>query len=141
MIIVTDLEHFKAFKMNEREESKKISLQLFTSFDNIEVHKKMSERLSDRAGRFRGHGTGESHNSTTEERKRLTKNIAERVNSILADNRVKAWYFAAPKKINGQIIGNIRSDFINKLKANIQSDLTKSPEMKIMNEFYIGKLH
>ncbi|MBN2161137.1 MAG: host attachment protein [Spirochaetes bacterium] len=135
MIIVTDLEHFKAFKMKKRRNSSKESLELLTSFDNIEPHKKISERMSDRAGRFRGHGTGESHRSTSEDRRRLTRYIADRVNSVLADNNVEAWYFAAPKKINNEILGNVKTDFMNKLRTTIQSDLTKSPEAKIVDLF------
>jgi hypothetical protein len=137
------MEHFKAYRVIQEDYSEKISIELITSFENIIAHQKLSERLSDRAGCFQGlggqgiggHGCGDSHRIRLEDKKRAARTIAGRVNSLLSKKNFSTWYFAAPKKINRAILGNIRQDYVGKLRKNFNLDLTKIPKEELYDRF------
>ncbi len=147
LLIVTDLEHFKAFNVQERKRSGRIDLVALTSFDNIAPHKKLSDTVSDRSGRFRGLGgngtaaynSGDPNNIIEETKKRTARNIADQVNSLLLKRNAGEWYFAAPKKLNGEILGGIRPELMGRLKKNILLDLTKLPAERIVHSFFSSR--
>ena len=142
IIIVADLGHFKAFKVTKAQmESTKITL--IESYDSIDAHGKLGEKLSDRAGRFkRGEGQrkdakgyGEPHNMKIELEKRLTKLIANDITSLITKEDFPKWNLSAPAKINGQIIEQLPPDVKNKLGESITADLTKTANNKILSYF------
>jgi hypothetical protein len=143
VIILTDMEHFKAYRVIQENYPEKYSIELITSFENIIAHQKMRERVSDRAGCFQGsgsqgiggHGCGDPHRIKLEDKKRAVRTIAERVNSVLGEKNYSSWYFAAPKKINHEILGNIRQDHIARLRKNINLDLTKISKEELYDRF------
>ncbi len=142
IIIVVDLGHFKAFKVTKAQmESARITL--IESYDSIDAHGKLGEKLSDRAGSFKrgdgqrkeAKGSGEPHNMKIELEKRLTKLIANDINSLITREDFPDWNLSAPGKINGQIIENLAPDVKNKLGESITADLTKTAKSKILSYF------
>ena len=142
IVIVVDLGHFKAFRVTKAQmESSKI--ELIESYDSIDAHGKLSEKLSDGAGRFkRGEGQstaakgyGEPHNMKIEIEKRLTKLIAKDIDSLLANEDNNEWDLAAPAAINKQIVEQLAPDVKGKLCRSINADLTKTPKNKILSYF------
>ena len=142
IIIVVDLGHFKAFKVTKAEmESARITL--IESYDSIDAHGKLGEKLSDRSGRFkRGEGqrkdamgSGEPHNMKIEIEKRLTKLIANDITSLITKEDLPKWNLSAPSKINSQIIEHLAPDVKNKLGESITADLTNTANNKILSYF------
>jgi hypothetical protein len=80
IIIAVDLGHFKAYKITKNP-MESTRTKLIKSYDAIDAHGKLSEKLTDNAGRFgTGRGTkieakgyGEQHNLQTEIEKRSGK--------------------------------------------------------------------
>jgi len=142
VIIAVDLGHFKAYKVTKQEhESPKI--QLIKSYDSIEGHGKLSDKLSDAAGRFAmgggkngaAKGYGEPHNIELEMEKKAAKLIANDINSLIKKEGSPKWYLAASKMINGQILDNLDAGVKAKLDKNIMSNLTNTDKSDIMKHF------
>ncbi len=144
MIITVDLGHFRAYRITKNElESPKI--QLVESYDSLENHGKLSDRLSDASGRFgmgggkngAAKGYGEPHNMELEMEKKAAKLIARDINSIIKKEGAPKWYLAASKTINSQILENLDSAVKAKLDKNITSNLTKTDKTAIMKHFEV----
>ncbi len=142
IIIAVDLGHFKAYKVTKNElESPRI--QLIESYDSIEAHGKLSDKLTDTSGRFgmgggkngAATGYGEPHSMELEMEKKTAKLIAKDINSIIKKEGSPKWYLAASKMINSQILNNLEAGVKAKLDKNITSDLTKIGKSDIMKHF------
>ena len=142
IIIAVDLGHFKAYKVTKQEhESTKI--QLIESYDSIEAHGKLSDKLSDTSGRFgmgggkngAAKGYGEPHNIELEMEKKAAKLISHDINAIIKKEGSPKWYLAASKMINSQILDNLDAGVKAKLDKNIRSNLTKTDKSEIMKHF------
>ena len=142
VIIAVDLGHFKAYKVTKQEhESPKI--QLIESYDSVEAHGKLSDKLSDTSGRFAmgggkngaAKGYGEPHNIELEMEKKAAKLISNDINAIIKKEGSPKWYLAASKMINSQILENLEAEVKAKLDKNITSNLTKIDKSDIMKHF------
>jgi hypothetical protein len=142
VIIAVDLGHFKAYRVTKKDlESPKI--QLIESYDSIEGHGKLSDKVTDKAGREgmgggkngAAKGYGEPHNMEHEMEKKAVRLIARDINTIIKKEGAPKWYLAATKMINSQIIENLESDVKAKLDKNITSNLTKTDKTDIMKHF------
>jgi hypothetical protein len=142
IIIVVDLGHFKAYRVTKNQlESVKTSL--IESYDTIEGHGKLSDKLSDSAGRFgvgggkdgSAKGYGEPHNLQTEIEKKLVKMISKDINRLIKKEKYPTWYLAAVKRINRHIVERLEPDIKAKLDKNITSDLTKISKSDILKHF------
>ena len=142
VIIAVDLGHFKAYRVTKKDlESPKI--QLIESYDSIEGHGKLSDKVTDKAGRdgLAGgkngapKGYGEPHDMELEMEKKAIKLIARDINTIIKKEGAPKWYLAATKMINSQIIENLESDVKAKLDKNITSNLTKTDKTDIIKHF------
>ncbi len=142
IIIVVDLGHFKAYRVSKAPmESTKTTL--IESYDSVEGHGKLGEKLSDRAGRFRrgegkkgaATGYGAQHNLKLETEKRLIKLIVKDINALIAREKCKKWNLAAASRINRQIIDNLKPSVKTKLHKSITADLTKIDKSEILSFF------
>jgi hypothetical protein len=142
VIIAVDLGHFKAYKVTKQEhESPKI--QLIESYDSVEAHGKLSDKLSDTSGRFAmgggkngaAKGYGEPHNMELEMEKKAAKLIANDINAIIKKEGSPKWYLAASKMINSQLLENLEAGVRARLDKNIMSNLTKIDKSDIMKHF------
>jgi hypothetical protein len=142
LIVAVDIGHFKAYKLT-KEPMESARIKLIENYDSLEGHGKISEKMSDRAGRFGtvgskngiSTGSGEAHNTELEHSKRMLKLIARDINSLILKGNYDGWYLAAGKKINGQIVENLDPTVKAKLEKNISSDLTKADKSAILGHF------
>ena len=142
VIIAADLGHFKVYKVTKQEhESPKI--QLIESYDSLEAHGKLSDKLSDTSGRFAmgggkngaAKGYGEPHNIELEMEKKAARLISNDINAIIKKEGSPKWYLAASKMINSQILDNLDPGVKAKLDKNIMSNLTNTDKSDIMKHF------
>jgi hypothetical protein len=142
IIIAVDLGHFKAYRITKNP-MESARTKLIKSYDAIDAHGKLSEKLTDNAGRFgTGRGTkivakgyGEQHNLHMEIEKKLIKTIARDINEIIKKEKYPKWYLAAIRKINKQVVELLNVTVKNKLEKNITSDLTKTHTSEILSYF------
>ncbi len=144
VIIVVDLGHFKAYKVSKEPlESERV--EMIESFDNVDAHGKMGDKVSDSAGKFglgggkNGiKGYGEPHNIGLETKRRAVKSLAQNINEVICREDCTRWYLAAGKKINNQLVNCLDPVVKAKLSKNISSDLTKVKKSEILTFFEIG---
>lgn len=145
IIIVSDLGHFKAYRVtHENPEIESPRVELIKCFDSLEAHGKLSDKLSDSAGRFKragldkdssGAGFGERHNIKQESKKRQVKLIVENIEALISRNTCKTWYLAAGRAINNSIVEHLGPGTRAKLRKNLKSDLTKINRSEILGYF------
>jgi hypothetical protein len=142
MIITVDLGHFKAYRVTgDSMESPRT--ELIEMHDFVDGHGRLSEKLSDTAGRFRGgggkdefaKGYGEPHNLESEISRRVMRTIATEINTLVKQERCKRWYFAAGDKINKGIIAKLDPEVKSSLRKNMAADLTKVRKSELLNYF------
>ena len=142
LIIAVDLGHFKAYKVSTDSPGSPV-IDLIESYDSMEGHGKLSEKLSDGAGRFAmsggkngsAKGYGEPHNIELESEKKTAKLIAKDIAAIIGREGIKKWWFAAGDKINNLVIENLGPDIKAKMDKNITLNLTKAKKSEILKHF------
>lgn len=145
IIIAVDLGHFRAYRAKE-EPLGKGKIELIESYDSIEAHGKLLEKLTDQAGRFKMTGRrngatkvkgyGEPHHMRLEVEKKLTRLIAKDINALLSrEVNYDRWFFAAPEEISSRILENISPELKNRLDKNIMGNLTKFKKIDILKHF------
>jgi len=141
LLIVTDLGSFKAYAVDNSRLHSTARLELIEHFNPEQPHRKMTDKLSDLAGRYRAPGGkgstpfGEQHNIKLEERKRLIRQLARRLNLLMGDEDVESCYLAASKGIDRQILGALSPAAHAKIKRNLPADLIKTSKAKLLHYF------
>jgi hypothetical protein len=143
LIVAVDLGHFKAYRVTKDPFEKSPKTELIESYDSVEARLKLSDKLSDAAGRYRQAsgkngkmaGFGEAHNMESESEKRLIKQIAEDINELVAKEKCENWYLAAGRNINSQIVENLDPAVKAKMGKNLPCNLTKSGKSDILDHF------
>ena len=141
LLIVTDLGSFKAYAVDNSRLNTTPRLELIDHFDPEEPHRKIADKVSDLAGRYRALGEkggtprGERHNIELEERKRLVRRLSDRLNALMGDSGVDACYFAASKGIDHQILEALSPAAQAKIKRNLPADLIKASKKQLLDYF------
>ncbi len=141
LLIVTDLGSFKAYTVDNSRLHSTARLELIEHFNPEQPHRKMGDKLNDLAGGYRAAGGkgstpfGERHNIKLEERKRLIRQLAKRLNVLIGDGDVDSCYLAASKGIDQQILGALSNVAHAKIKRNLAVDLIKTSKAKLLDYF------
>lgn len=143
VIITVDLGHFRAYKFSKEPLAQSPRIHLIESYDSLDAHGRMSEKVTDTAGRFgtgggkngSAKGYGEPHNLTSEIEKKAIKLIARDIGSIIEKHGGPKWYLAAEKKINKQILDSLDPQVRAKLEKNLAVNLTKTAKSELLTHF------
>jgi hypothetical protein len=144
LLVVAELGGFKAYKLENNQMHRSPRLQFLEQFENAAAHDRIGDRVSDLSGRFpRGTGTkaggamadGERHNMELESRKRLVRQLAQRLNALARDPEIERCFLAASKEINHQLIEELEPQVRAKIEKNIPADLTKLEQVDILRRF------
>jgi hypothetical protein len=145
LVIVTDLGGFKAYRLENHQPKPTRRLLPVEEFDNADAHGKLGEKVSDLSGRFprstgasRAAGAlsdGERHNIELESRKRMVRQIAQRVNALARDKNIDACLLAASREINRQLLDELEPEVRAKIEKIVAADLTKLERTEIMQHF------
>ena len=141
LIVVADLGGFKAFKLENPEAPRTPRLELLEQFDNPEAHGHLVDKLSDLSGRFPrgttdgGLSDGERHNLQLEMRKRLVRQLAQRLNVVARNPEIERCLLAASKEIGRQLIEELEPQVRAKIERTIAADLTKLERAEILARF------
>jgi hypothetical protein len=138
LIIVTDRGSLKAYKVNETP-NRGASLQLVQAFDTTDAHGRYQDKLTDQAGRFAagdavgGAGGGGRHQSATAEQqgietendRRIFRQLADNIASVVKREKVNGWSFAAPASIHSAVVDLLPAKVRDSIVEHVKSDLVK----------------
>jgi hypothetical protein len=144
MVVVADLGCLKAYRLEADHGSRAPRLELVEHYDSAEAHSKLVDKVSDASGRFtRGTGLasahamsdGERHNIELESRKRLVRQLAQRVNTLTRGQEVDRCLMAASREINHLLLAELEPAVRSKIEKNVPADLTKADGGEILRHF------
>lgn len=145
LIIVADLGLLRAYSQTQNQIDRQPHLERIAELKLAAAHEKLSEQVSDQAGRFpRGSGAdsisgdlsaGEQLHQTTEQKHRLIQQLAERINSLLADAEVGDCLFAASAPIHKQLLDALAPKARKKIQQVLASDLAKTDPTELLGHF------
>ena len=145
LIVVADLACLKAYTLEDNHFNRTPRLELLEHFTSADAHGKLVEKVSDSAGRFpRATGAsnnpgimsdGERHNIELERRKRLVRQLANRLNTLGRNQAVERVLLAASKEINHQLLDGLDAQVRDKVYKNLPLDLTKLERGEILGHF------
>ena len=144
-VVLADLGSMKAYKVDDNNLNSHPRLELLETYENPEVHSKLSETLSDQAGQFargsRGAGAsheiacGERHNIELEQRRRWIRQLTDRISQVLRRGDLDVCWFAAGKEINKQILDELPQELHAKIERNVPANLTKLEKLELLGRF------
>lgn len=139
-MIVTDLGRMKAFRITRDEDAPNTS-PAFTDLvdDDLDnLHSKVSDRVTDQAGRFpsgpSGMAIGERHSEEDEARQNQLHAIADRINRVAGDERGEI-YLAAPPTMQRPLLAQLSSAVRGRILRNLALDLVKVPKLELLRRF------
>ncbi len=145
LVVVADLSGFKAYKLeNNTHLHSTPRLELVQEFENADAHGRLVDKVSDLSGRFpRGTGAkgggamsdGERHNIELEWRKRLVRQLANRLNSLARNPEIESCLLAASREISHQLIEELEPQVRAKIQKTVPADLTKIERAAILSHF------
>ena len=142
-MIVTDLGRMKAFRLTRDEDAPNTS-PAFTDLvdDDLEnLHSKVSDRVTDQAGRFpsgpSGMANDERHSEEEEARQNQLQSIAERINKVAGEENGDI-YLAAPATMQRQLLSELSAGVRRRILRNLALDLVKVPKLELLRRFEIA---
>lgn len=140
LLIVTDLGRMKAFRIT-RDDNDPAASPAFTELadDDVEnLHSRVSDRVTDQAGRFPsgngGMSIGQRHGEEQEARGRQLAVIAERINRVAAGGD-SGIYLAAPPTMARPLLDAIAADVRRRIRRYLTLDLVKAPKLDLLRRF------
>ena len=112
------------------------SFEVVDSMQIEEGRSKLSEQVTDNAGRFssratQGGGAAESMTLVAELDTRIFEKLAAAITALCATHKPRTWAFAAPSEINGAILDGLAAELKDRLRLNLDKDLTHFPAGKL----------
>jgi hypothetical protein len=145
LVIVTDLGGFKAYRLEKHQPKPTRRLMPIEEFDNADAHGKLVEKVTDLSGRFpRRTGAsgasgamsdGERHNIELEARKRMVRQLAQRLNALARTQDFDSCLLAASREINHQLLQELDPQVRAKIAKIVPADLTKLERTEILRHF------
>jgi hypothetical protein len=145
LLVVADLGGYKAYRLENNDKLNQTPrLQLLEQYHNQEAHGRIVDRVSDLSGRFprstgeRATGAmsdGERHNIELESRKRLVRQLAQRLNVLARSQDIDRCFLAASREINHPLLEELDPQVRAKIAKNVPADLTKLGRTEILSHF------
>ncbi len=145
IMIVVDLGHFRAFRVKS-EQFGKGKIELIESYDSLDAHGKLLDKITDQAGRFKfgggrdgvqkAKGYGEPHNTKEETERKLIKSLAKDINSLLSREKdYDGWFFAAAEEIDSRILDGLSAGVKARMEKHLIANLTNFGKADILKHF------
>ena len=144
-LIVADRGNLKAFRLEKLATERPPRLELVQALSITAAHQKLSELVTDQAGRFPvgsgGMSQGRHQNAISESNldlendRRIQKELAARIDEILEREQPATWSFAAPPEINGAVLEKIAPPLRARLVENVAADLVNAQSRELVAHF------
>lgn len=136
ILIITDRGHFIAYRFHEGNVAEVLHHTAFS-----EGTDKISEIVTDQAGRFASGGTDGHRHSAAERPKmlmeleiRCVRHISEEISKVLTEHS-GTWALAAPGEINQPILDHLSDALQKRLDLSIAKNLVHVPSAQIAGHF------
>jgi len=141
LLIVTDLGHFKAYRLEQDVGSHQRRLETIDA-TQTEVTNHLSETLTVQAGRLRKAGSqtgagsdGQDHNLSLERRHRAVRALGKRIQDLVSREKPERFYFAADPQINEPLLAELDQRTRDKISRNICANLSKLTPGELLKRF------
>ena len=141
LLIVADRGGLKAFRVEERPNGKPGLHQIDSDYEQ-DAHGRFSDKVTDRAGRFKGSGLGQSQGGSADHSKtdlendrRAVKHIAERINELVEKEKPADWRLAIPAQIDKLLIDHLKPEVCKHLTETVHADLLRAEASDILGHF------
>ncbi len=145
VVVVTDLACLKAYRIDPNPQHSTPRLELVDEFHSNGAHERLADKVTDQSGRFPRNGgpisgagamsAGERHNILLEERRRTVRQLAGRLNTLLARTDVEHCLLAVSKEINHQLLEELPPAARGKIQKHLAADLTKLEKSELLRHF------
>lgn len=145
LLIVADRGLLRAYHQTQNKADRKPHLELIAEVKPESAHQKLSDQVTEQAGRFpRGGGrtnisgdlsAGESLNSEAEQDRQLISQLAGSINTLLADNAVTSCSIAISGAIHNQLLEAIDPKARAKIGQVLASNLAKTDPNELLAHF------
>jgi hypothetical protein len=145
LIVVADLGLLRAYRVSKGRANRQPHLELVDELRPEVAHHRIADQLTDKPGRFaKGRGpadvqgdlsAGEQHDLVLEQRRRLIKLLAGKINALLADDSIEACSLAASAPIHLQLLDELSPTVRAKITTTLARDLTKTDPVKLPMRF------
>lgn len=143
LIIAADLGGLKAFRLTRDEITETRRIELIQRSDAPRGDERISDRVTDQAGRFPvGNAIaggqmshGENHNLESEIQARAIRKVAEEIGEWVAEENPKNWYLAANNEIEQRIVDALDDSVRRKLTKRVRRNLTKVDKSELLAHF------
>lgn len=145
LLIVADLGLLRAYRETQNTADRQPHLELIEELKPESAHQKLSDQVTDQAGRFpRGGGAanisgnlsaGESLNSEAEQNRRVISQLASRINTLLAEDDVTCCSIAISGAIHNQLLEAIDPKARAKIGQVLASNLAKTDPSELHAHF------
>jgi len=148
LVAVADLGCLKAYRVDANEHFSTPRLELVEEFHPADAPGRLVEKVSDLSGRFpRSSGpggstaamsAGERHNILLEQRKRLVRQLAARLNALTAAPDIQRCLLAASKEIHHLLLEALDPRARSKIHQHLPADLTKVEKSELLRHFQVA---
>lgn len=145
LLIVADLGLLRAYRKTQNSADRQPHLELIEEWKPESAHQKLSDQVTDQAGRFpQGGGAanisgnlsaGENLNSEAEQERRHISQLAGRINALLADGDVTRCSIAISAANHKQVLNAIEPKARAKIGKVLASNLTKTEPTELLAHF------
>ena len=142
LLIVADRGGLKAFRVNENPTNRKPGLHQIDSYHAQDSHGHLGDKVTDRAGRFKGSGLGQTGGGSSdhdrmdiENDRRAVKHIAERINEIVDKEKPEGWRLAVPAQIDKLLTEHLKPEVRKHLAETVHADLLRAEAADILGHF------
>jgi len=145
LIIVADLGLLRAYRQTQNMDDRQPHLELIEELVPEHSRQKLSDQVSDQAGRFpRGSGpsnipgdlsAGERLNLETEQTRRAIGVLAGKINTLLSEPEVTRCSIAISGAIHKQLLDMIDPSVRAKIVQTLASNLTKTAPAALVGHF------
>jgi len=141
LVVVADRGSLKAYRVDETP-TRGPSLRLVQAFDITDAHGKLSDKLTDFAGRYAADGVGAHPGASFAETKlenetdrRIYKQLADQITKIVKTDAANGWSFAAAADIHGAIVDHLPGNVRDRIVEHVKSDLVKIEPARLHSHF------
>jgi hypothetical protein len=145
LLIVADLGLLRAYRETQNVAGQRPHLERIEEWKPESAHQKLSDQVTDQAGRFpRGGGSanipgdlsaGESLNAKAEQDRRHIGQLAARIDALLADDAVSRCSLAVSGPIHQQLLDALDPKARAKIVQTLASNLTKTDPQDLPGHF------
>ncbi len=147
-IITADLGSLRAFRVVSNENKVENPNAILQEIDVSALPsppQRLSDTVSDKAGRFRSDGSpglarGEAHGLEQEQERKCIADLAAAIEDLLSNENSEVWSLSAPKTINGRLVDMISQRSRQRLRENLLINLCKQPILEIQNRFKLPQV-